>query len=364
MKLTKKTIPAIKEYDTVTFFNIEGLSVSLPKDFINYVIIFLNYQSIESWKIALKASLDKHKVKDKDGNLVLPEHLKKRQDKIIGLFSIIKYPNHPKIKPNMKQIDDLSDEDYKKNHLAFCEIFDAKIQYIVKYLQGIEELQQRIPVLEYDAKIQKHLTDLLINTLKHTNHENIEEIMRMFNISNYTLPESPKLNKKELNQYFEYGELLLGCCVLYAELREFWLELYKIKPSLTKYFDIVMAENTYQTRREAIFKYMSNCGNGGFTKDRRYDKARELVKKQYDKLKNENISANAIYNELYETYTGACYSKDYLKLIDEKKGLKNEKTLLALIRKFDKENNIDRKKAKRTPKGERSKSLQKRLKPV
>lgn len=349
-KSTKKPTSTTKKDYKNTTFDIEGHSIYLPKNFIDYLSLIFMHKTIEGLLIPIYASLDEHKVKDKDGHLILPEHLKERQDKILGLFSIHKIPNLPKIKTNMKQIDIITDTGSQNHKVAFYGTFAVKIPYIIKYLRSIEELQQQIPFLEYQTKMKKHLTDLLINAIKHEGHKNIEECLTWLNVSNYTIPELPKLKKKELEQYFEYGELMLGSATLYAKLRLFWLDLYNIRPTLTKYLDILTEDCSYEARRESIFKYLGNCRTGGITKDEQftqpnYSKGNYLYEEAYKDYKDEQISTDQLYSKIssivatdpkyenlkrnYWIYTNKKSIIKLLKELDKKYGIKRKKNLRA-----------------------------------
>ena len=338
-----KTADNIKEY------------ISIPVDFLKYLREFLELKrdSLDIIRISLykteeannKTTKKSKKTNITDNDIINPNYIltdfkgkqltsiKEAKRQVRKYY--LQYDLEHVIKPlNLKLNQNIRDFNVQIPRFCYHPIlmnyFALEVWSIMNYLREIG-VRSNIPDV-----MERKLLQLIYNTLHTDKNLKLTGLDLDKYVQSYP---AKKLSKHDL----EYGRLLVKLVNTYAELRKFWIDMANLGPDYTQAFEKLIYKNALLSMNFHDFKHKQTRATGGKKKAENFKAAEKLLYEYYLKVCDQDISVDEIYNKMYNYDTGVIFTPEYSAI---KPHIESQLVITKLIKKWDKERNIKRKRKK------------------
>lgn len=325
--------------------------VAVPVDFLKYLREFLELKrdALDFMNIALHKTNELNKEKTKSRKKKQPEdidqinpnfiltdfngkqltsikELKRQIRKYYYQYDLVKVTKPIQLKLDQNIRDFFPKSPYFSCRIIFMDFFALEIWSIMNYLREIG-VRSNIPDI-----IERKLLQLIIDTL-HTD-KNLK--LTGLDLKNYVQSyPAKKLSKHNL----EYGKLLLKLINTYGELRKYWIDMANTSHLFAENFEKLTYRCALLGTQFHDFKHKQTRASGGKKKAENFIAAEQMLYDFYLQICDLDISADDIYNRMYNYKTGVIFTPEYAAITPH---IESQLTITKLIRKWDRERNIRR----------------------
>lgn len=306
-------------------------SIFAPSNFIRYIVFFYAYIRREMAELNFQIQSSRHKNGYKI-NLV-NFHGKKITTTAEANTYLLRYYflydlEHNQKTPKIHQDKTFLDFHIKKNmysKMIFADLYSLELWSIFQYLKD----QKAVP-----DTIQQILLKLIAGTL-YTDKNTV--------LLDDSLTVNDKITKKISKHDLEYGKILIRLINLYKELRAFWITLANQDITLAEKLETTAYKCALLGNKYHCFRHKQTRSSGGKKKAEHFTDAENMLYEYYLKVCDQDISADEIYNKMYDLDTGVIFTPEYS---DIHPHIESQLTITKLIKKWDKERNIKRRRKK------------------